>query len=86
MDVIRNIQAQYLKKDIPEFRPGDTVRIQVRVVEGDKVRQQPFQGVVIARSNSGTGETFTVRKISDGVGIERVWFSFRTRPANHRGV
>ncbi len=73
MDVIRNIQAQYLKKDIPEFRPGDTVRIQVRVVEGDKVRQQPFQGVVIARSNSGTGETFTVRKISDGVGIERVF-------------
>ncbi len=73
MDVIRNIQAPYLKKDIPEFRPGDTVRIQVRVVEGDKVRQQPFQGVVIARGHSGTGETFTVRKISEGVGIERVF-------------
>ena len=72
MDVIRNIEAPHLKQDVPEFGPGDTVKIRVRVVEGEKVRQQAFQGVVIARSHSGTGETFTVRKVSDGVGIERI--------------
>ncbi len=73
MDVIRNIEAPHLKQDVPEFGPGDTVRVRVRVVEGEKVRQQAFQGVVIARSHSGTGETFTVRKVSDGVGIERIF-------------
>ena len=73
MDVIRNIEAPHLKQGVPEFGPGDTVRIRVRVVEGEKVRQQAFQGVVIARSHSGTSETFTVRKVSDGVGIERIF-------------
>jgi len=73
MDVIRNIEAPHLKQDVPDFGPGDTVRVRVRVVEGEKVRQQAFQGVVIARSHSGTGETFTVRKVSDGVGIERIF-------------
>ncbi len=73
MDVIRNIETPHLKQGVPEFGPGDTVRIRVRVVEGEKVRQQAFQGVVIARSHSGTGETFTVRKVTDGVGIERIF-------------
>lgn len=73
MDVIRNIEAQHLKEQVPDFNPGDTVKVQVRVVEGEKVRQQAFQGVVIARKRSGSHETFTVRKISDGVGIERVF-------------
>jgi large subunit ribosomal protein L19 len=73
MDVIRNIEAPHLKQDVPEFGPGDTVRVRVRVVEGEKVRQQAFQGVVIARCHSGTGETFTVRKVTDGVGIERIF-------------
>lgn len=73
MDVIRNIEAPYLREGIPDFGPGDTIRIKVRVVEGDKVRQQAFQGVVIARSKTGTGETFTLRKVTEGVGIERIF-------------
>ncbi len=73
MDVIRNIEAPHLKQELPEFAPGDTVRVKVRVVEGQKVRQQAFQGVVIARSRAGVSETFTVRKITDGVGIERIF-------------
>lgn len=73
MDVIRSIEAQHLKEEIPEFAPGDTIKLLVRVVEGEKVRQQAFQGVVIARKRTGSHETFTVRKISDGVGIERVF-------------
>ena len=58
---------------MPEFRPGDTVRVQVRVAEGDKERLQAFQGVVIARKGSGTREMFTVRKISGGMGVERIF-------------
>jgi large subunit ribosomal protein L19 len=73
MDVIRNIEAPHLRQDIPDFKVGDTVRLAVRVVEGDKVRQQPFQGVVMARERTGTRETFTVRKITDGVAIERIF-------------
>ncbi len=59
--------------DIPDFRPGDTVKIAVRVVEGEKERIQNFQGVVIARRGSGINETFRVRKISNGVGVERIF-------------
>jgi large subunit ribosomal protein L19 len=73
MDVLRNVEAPHLKTQIPAFGPGDTVRIAVRVVEGDKVRSQIFQGVVIARAHSGTRESFTVRKVSDGVAVERVF-------------
>ncbi len=73
MDVIRNIEASQLKDSLPEFGPGDTVRIGVRVVEGNKVRQQAFQGTVMSRSCAGASETVTVRKISDGVGIERIF-------------
>lgn len=62
-----------LKTNVPEFRPGDTVRIMVKVVEGDTERLQAFDGVVIARKGGGIGETFTVRKISFGVGVERIF-------------
>jgi large subunit ribosomal protein L19 len=73
MDSLRNIEARQLKTSIPEFGPGDTVQIAVRVVEGEKVRSQFFQGVVVARNNSGARETVTVRKISDGVAVERIF-------------
>ena len=66
-------QKPYLRSDIPPFRPGDTVRVNTRVVEGDKERLQAFEGVVIARKGSGVGETFTVRKVSNGVGVERIF-------------
>lgn len=67
------IEQSYLRSDIPEFRPGDTVRVHVRVVEGSRERVQVFQGVVIARQHGGLRETFTVRKISFGVGVERTF-------------
>jgi large subunit ribosomal protein L19 len=73
MSQLLEIERQYLRSDLPEFRPGDTVKVQVKVVEGDKERLQAFQGVVIARKGSGTRETFTVRKISGGVGVERIF-------------
>lgn len=60
-------------KDVPPFRPGDTVRVNVRVKEGDKERTQAFEGVCIARKGAGVSETFTVRKISGGVGVERIF-------------
>lgn len=66
-------QKEWLKTDIPPFRPGDTVRVNVRVKEGDKERIQAFEGVCIARRGGGVSETFTVRKISNGVGVERIF-------------
>ena len=68
-----NLERPYLKDDIPDFRAGDTVRVHVRVVEGNKERIQVFLGVVIARKGGGSRETFTVRKISGGIGVERVF-------------
>lgn len=68
-----NLERPYLKDDVPEFRAGDTVKVHVRVVEGNKQRIQIFQGVVIARRGGGSRESFTVRKISGGVGVERVF-------------
>jgi large subunit ribosomal protein L19 len=65
-------QKEYLRT-LPRFRPGDTVRVSVRVKEGDKERLQAFEGVCIARRGSGVSETFTVRKISNGVGVERIF-------------
>lgn len=71
MDLVKAIEAEQLRQDIPEFRPGDTVRLQVRVVEGAKERLQSFEGVVIKRRGGGLCETFTVRRVSYGVGVER---------------
>ncbi len=67
------VDQQSLRDDIPEFRPGDTVRVHVRVVEGNRARTQAFEGVVIRRQGSGVRETFTVRKVSFGVGVERTF-------------
>ncbi len=73
MEVLKAIEDAQKRSDIPDFGPGDTVRIQVRVREGDKERLQRFQGTVIQRRGSGLRETFTVRKVSDGVGVERIF-------------
>ena len=76
MNLIQQLEAEAIEnlgKDIPEFRPGDTVRVGVRVVEGTRERVQNFEGVCIARSNRGMGSNFTVRKISFGEGVERVF-------------
>jgi large subunit ribosomal protein L19 len=67
------VEKPFLRSDIPQFRPGDTVKVHVRVVEGNRERVQVFQGVVIRRQNGGLRETFTVRKISFGVGVERTF-------------
>ena len=66
-------QKEYLRDNLPEFRPGDTLRVNVRVREGEKERIQAFEGVCIARKNGGISETFTVRKVSSGVGVERIF-------------
>jgi large subunit ribosomal protein L19 len=66
-------QKEYLRTDIPPFRAGDTLRVNVRVKEGDKERLQAFEGVCIARRGAGVNETFTVRKVSNGVGVERIF-------------
>lgn len=66
-------QKDYMRTDIPPFRPGDTLRVNVRVKEGEKERLQAFEGVCIARRGSGVSETFTVRKVSNGVGVERIF-------------
>jgi large subunit ribosomal protein L19 len=71
--LMRSVESSQIKTHLPDFRPGDTVKVNFQVKEGDKVRIQVFQGVVIARRGSGTGETFMVRKISGGVGVERVF-------------
>ena len=73
MDVIGQVDAEVARTDIPDFRPGDTVKVHVKVVEGNKTRVQVFQGVVIARAGSGAGETYKVRKVSYGVGVERTF-------------
>jgi large subunit ribosomal protein L19 len=64
---------ELLRDDVPAFRPGDTVRVNVRVREGDKERLQAFEGVVLRRKGNGVNETFTVRKVSNGVGVERIF-------------
>ncbi len=73
MNTIDEIEASYLRDDVPDFGPGDTVRVSVRVVEGSRERTQVYEGVVIARSGGGVRETFTVRKLSFGVGVERIF-------------
>ena len=73
MNDLQYVERAHLRDDVPDFRPGDTVRINVRVVEGGRERIQVFVGVVIARDGGGLSETFTVRKISFGIGVERVF-------------
>jgi large subunit ribosomal protein L19 len=82
-DIIREIEKEFYRTDIPDFGPGDTVRVYVRIKElkedpktkqlVERVRTQPFEGVVIRRRGSGLGETFTVRKVTQGVGIEKIF-------------
>jgi large subunit ribosomal protein L19 len=73
MNPVELVQKKYLEKEIPEFRAGDTVRVDVRIQEGDKFRIQAFEGVVIARKRRGLQSTFTVRKVSFGYGVERIF-------------
>ncbi|CCQ92339.1 ribosomal protein L19 [[Clostridium] ultunense Esp] len=73
MDLIRELTQDQLKTNLPEFRPGDSVRVHVKVIEGQRERIQVFEGVVIKRQGGGISETFTVRKISYGVGVERTF-------------
>lgn len=72
-DIVSQIAAEQLRSDVPDFRPGDSVRVHVRVVEGNRSRIQIFAGVVIARDGRGIAEAFTVRKISFGTGVERTF-------------
>jgi large subunit ribosomal protein L19 len=73
MEKLKLVEATQMKTDIPEFTSGDTINVHVKVVEGDKERIQQFQGVVIGRHGAGMNATFTVRKVSDGVGVERIF-------------
>jgi large subunit ribosomal protein L19 len=73
MDIIEQISARKMKESVPEFSIGDTVRVDVKVVEGSRERVQAFQGTVIQRRGAGIRETFTVRKVSQGVGVERIF-------------
>ena len=73
MNIIEQIEKEQLRGDIPEFSPGDTVAVQVRIREGERERLQIFEGVVIAKKNRGLNSSFTVRKISNGEGVERVF-------------
>jgi large subunit ribosomal protein L19 len=73
MNTLDTLDAASLRSDIPDFRPGDTLKVHVRVIEGTRARVQVFQGVVIRRQGGGVRETFTVRKVSFGVGVERTF-------------
>lgn len=73
MKKIMQLEQGYMRKKLPEFTPGDTLRVHVKIKEGDKERVQVFQGIVIGRRGGGTGATFTVRKMSQGIGVERVF-------------
>lgn len=73
MNVIEALEKEQMRGDIPAFRPGDTVKVHVKIKEGEKERIQVFQGVVIRRRKGNTGATFTVRKVSYGIGVERIF-------------
>ena len=73
MNIIEFLEREQLRSDIPDFRPGDTVRVHAKIVEGTRERIQIFEGIVIARQGSGVRETFTVRRISYGIGVERMF-------------
>lgn len=72
-NIIQELEAEQMKQDMPAFGPGDTVRVQVKVVEGNRERLQAFEGVVIGKRNRGLNSSFTVRKLSHGEGVERVF-------------
>jgi large subunit ribosomal protein L19 len=73
MNIVEAVEAKQLKSEVPAFEVGDTVRLSVKVVEGNKERQQPYQGVVIQKSGSGNRVTFTVRKVTAGIAVERIF-------------
>ena len=73
MEIIRQLEREMMRLDIPDFAAGDTVKVYVKIKEGEKERIQAFQGVVISKRGSGTGATFTVRKVSYGIGVERIF-------------
>ena len=73
MSIIQNIENEQMRVDIPDFKPGDSIKVHARIKEGDKERIQVFQGVVIRKRKGMTGATFTVRKISYGIGVERIF-------------
>lgn len=75
-NIIQAVEAEQMNKDLPDFGPGDTVVVQVKVKEGDRERLQAFEGVVIAKKNRGLNSAFTVRKMSHGEGVERVFQTF----------
>jgi large subunit ribosomal protein L19 len=81
MNKVDAFTAFQLRNDIPEFRPGDTIAVQVKVIEGDKERLQTFEGVVIQKRGSGIHASFTVRKISNGIGVERIFLMHSPRIA-----
>ena len=76
--IIQQLEAEQMNKEVPEFAPGDTVVVQVKVVEGKRERLQAFEGVVLGKRNRGLNSAFTVRKISHGVGVERTFQTFST--------
>ena len=73
MDLIKEVEKKNLKEGLPHFKPGDSVKVHVKVVEGGRERTQVFEGVVIRRQGSGARETFTVRRVSFGIGVERIF-------------
>lgn len=73
LSLVDKITKNQMRNDIPDFKPGDSVKVNVRIKEGEKSRIQVFEGVVVAKNNGGIGETFTVRKISNGVGVQRTF-------------
>src|SRR5210317_747482 len=80
-NIIEELEAERIKKDVPKFDPGDTVVVQVKVKEGNRERLQAFEGVVIGKRNRGLNSSFTVRKISHGEGVERVFQTYSTSVA-----
>ena len=76
MEKIRRVEKEYTKKKISDFNVGDTVKVMAKVLEGDKVRLHPFEGIVIVKKNKGVNSSFTVRKISYGEGVERVFCTY----------
>lgn len=73
MDLINSIESEYLKDNLPDFKSGDTVKVNVKVIEGNRERIQTFEGVIIAANGAGVNKTITVRKLSFGVGVERIF-------------